>query len=409
VTGAGTVTPDRQRVEHARVAIGVAFAMNGFAYAGWLSRTPAVRADLDLSTAGFGLLLLCLSAAAVTALPMSGPLVHRVGPARAVLLGSMSVTAGLLALAGGTMSGVVPLAGLGLVLSGLGSSTWDVAMNVEGADVERRLGRTLMPRFHAGFSLGTVSGAGVGALAASLDVPVHVQLVGTAVLVGVVMLVAVRRFLPLGVGSESQRKASGALAAWREPRTLLIGLIVLGFAFTEGTANEWLAITLVDGYGSSEVAGALGFGTFVTAMTVARMLGGSALERWGRVAVLRGTAALALAGLLLVVSAVSVPVALVGAVLWGAGASLGFPVGMSAAADDPVHAAVRVSVVSSIGYAAFLAGPPLIGFLAERSGVLRALLVVLGALVLALACSAAARPLPAVEPAVTPRERPGSR
>jgi fucose permease len=234
---------------------------------------------------------------------------------------------------------------------------------------------------------------------------VHVQLAVTAALVVAVMVVAVRHFLPQHAVQASEQRPSGALRAWREPRTLLIGLVVLGFAFTEGTANEWLAITLVDGYGSSEVVGALGFGTFVTAMTVARMLGGTALERWGRVAVLRVTAALALGGLLLVVSAISVPVALLGAVLWGAGASLGFPIGMSAAADDPVRAAVRVSVVSSIGYTAFLAGPPLIGFLAERFGVLRALLVVLGALALGLACSAAARPLPTGEPAGEPLER----
>ena len=107
-----------------------------------------------------------MSAGAMAALPLSGPIVHRVGPARAVLLGSLSVVVGLLALAGATALGWVPLAGAGLLLAGAGTSTWDVAMNVEGADVERRLGRTLMPRFHAGFSLGTVAGAGLGAAAA---------------------------------------------------------------------------------------------------------------------------------------------------------------------------------------------------------------------------------------------------
>jgi predicted MFS family arabinose efflux permease len=133
-------------------------------------------------------------------------------------------------------------------------------------------------------------------------------------------------------------------------------------------------------------------------MTAARMVGGAALERWGRVVVLRITAASALAGLLLVVAGHSLPVAIVGTLLWGAGASLGFPVGMSSAADDPARAAVRVSVASSIGYGAFLAGPPLIGLLAERVGVLRALLVVLGALLLGLLASGAAKPLPHRDP-----------
>ncbi|HEX8346697.1 MAG TPA: MFS transporter [Actinoplanes sp.] len=381
------------RLERAKVAVGVAFAMSGLGYAGWLARTPAIRADLDLSTAGFGLLLLCLSGAAVAALPLSGPLVHRVGPARAVLMGSMSVVLGLTGLAAGTALGSVPLAGLGLVLAGMGNSTWDVAMNVEGADVERRLGRTLMPRFHAGFSLGTVGGAGVGAAAAALGVPISAQLFGTAVIVAAVMVPAVRQFVPHAAVPAGEKRPSGALRAWREPRTLLIGLVVLGFAFTEGSANEWLAIALVDGYSSSETIGAIGFATFVAAMTAGRMAGGPVLQRWGRVVVLRITVVSALAGLLLVVSGVAVVLALLGAVLWGFGASLGFPVGMSAAADDPARAAVRVGVVSSIGYAAFLAGPPLIGFLAERFGVLSALLVVLGALALGLVASGATRPL----------------
>ena len=85
----------------------------------------------------------------------------------------------------------------------------------------------------------------------------------------------------------------------------------------------------------------------------------------------------------------STPVALVGALFWGVGASLGFPVGMSAAADDPARAAARVSVVSSIGYTAFLAGPPLIGVLAQHDGILVALFVVVGALVLGLLASGA--------------------
>jgi MFS family permease len=385
--------PDRPRLETAKVAVGITFATNGFAFAGWFARTPAVRDDLGLSSAGLGLLLLCLSGAAIAAIPLAGPLVQRVGPARTVLLGSMSVVLGLLALAGGTALGAVPLAGLGLVLLGMGNSAWDVAMNVEGADVERRLGRTLMPRFHAGFSLGTVGGAGVSAAAAAADVALPVQLTLTAVLAAVVMILTVRRFLPQAPVATGQRSAGRVRDAWREPRTLLIGVIMLGFGFTEGAANDWLAIGLVDGYHATEAVGAVGFGFFVTAMTLGRLFGGSAIERWGRVRVLRGTAVSALAGLLLAVSGIGVPVVLVGALLWGAGASLGFPIGMSAAADDPLRAALRVSVAGSIGYGAFLAGPPLIGFLAESFGVLRALLVVVVAIGLGLAASGAARPL----------------
>jgi MFS family permease len=390
---------DRRRLESVKVAVGITFATNGLAYAGWLARAPAVREDLGLSSAGLGLLLLCISVAAIATIPLAGPLVQRFGPARAVLLGSMSVVFGLIGMAGGTLTGSVPLAGAGLVLLGMGNSTWDVAMNVEGADVERRLGRTLMPRFHAGFSLGTVAGAGVSAAAAAAGVAVSTQLFLTAILAAVVMILTVRRFLPHTPVTAEQRSTGRVRDAWREPRTLLIGVIMLGFGFTEGAANDWLAIGLVDGYHATETIGAIGFGFFVTAMTLARLFGGYAIERWGRVTVLRGTAASALLGLLLVVSGISVPFVLLGALLWGAGASLGFPIGMSAAADDPLRAAIRVSVAGSIGYGAFLAGPPLIGLLAEHLGVLRALLVVLVAIGLGLAASGAARPLALGRPA----------
>ena len=386
---------DRPRLDRAKVAVGCTFATNGVAFAGWLARAPAVRDGLDLSVAGFGLLLLCLSAAAIAAIPLAGPLVQRVGPARAVLIGSTSMVLGLTGLATGTLIGSVALAGSGLVLVGMGNSTWDVAMNVEAADVERRLGRTIMPRFHAGFSLGTVLGAGFSAAAAATGLPIWAQLYLTAVLAAAVTAPTVRRFLPYRRLPAGEKPAMSVRQAWREPRTVLIGLIMLGFGFTEGTANDWVAITLVDGYHAADTVGAIAFGSFVTAMTLGRLFGAHAIERWGRVATLRLTAVSAAVGLLLVALGLSVPVALIGALLWGAGSSLGFPIGMSAAADDPARAAIRVSVAGSIGYGAFLAGPPLIGFLAQHFGVLRAILCVFAALAIGLAASAAARPLPA--------------
>lgn len=393
----------------ARTAVFVAFAFNGLAFAAFIARTPSVRDALGLSTAQLGLLLLCLSGGAVAGLPTSGPLVARYGPARGVLIGMLAMSTGLTLLTVGLVTGSIVPAAIGLVFCGLGSGIWDVSMNVEGAEVERRLGTSLMPRLHAAFSLGTVAGAGVGALTAALAVPLAVQLVVIVVLVLASALPVTGRFLArVEPTADEPRPGGSPLAAWKEPRTLLIGLMVLGFAFTEGSANDWVAIAFVDGYGTSEVVGALGFGFFVIAMTIGRLFGGTALERFGRVPTLRLTAAVALVGLLLVLLGGSTPVALAGALLWGIGASLGFPVGMSAAADDPAKAASRVSAVSSIAYTAFLAGPPLIGLLAEHTGILRALFVVVGALALGLLCAGAAKPLPSVakEPAVA-GENPG--
>lgn len=397
-----TAAAEGRTHRQAKVAVSLAFAMNGFAFASWAARTPALRDALQLSATQLGLLLLCVSGGAIAALPLSGPFVHRVGAARAVLAGCASVAAGLAGLAVGVAYDVVPLAGLGLALVGLGTATWDVAMNVEGAAVERRLGRPVMPRFHAAFSLGTVAGALVGAASAASGTPVSAQLLATPVLLLPVVARAVRAFLAPDTGPGAGEGASGTGLAWREPRTLVIGLCVLAFAFTEGVANDWLALAVVDGHGAGDTVGALAFGVFVGGMTVARLVGGSLLARWGRVPVLRGTAAAALVGLLLVVLGPALPWVLLGALVWGAGASLGFPVGMSAASDEPARAAARVSVVSSIGYTAFLAGPPLVGVLGDRVGVLRALLVVLAALLLGLATAGAAAPAPARQPAGRP-------
>ncbi|MFI5893159.1 MFS transporter [Actinoplanes sp. NPDC051513] len=388
-----TIDLDLPRIERAKAAVAATFVTNGLAFGGWLARAPAVRDDLHLSAAGFGLLLLCISGAAIVSIPLAGPIVQRLGPARTILVASSAMVLGLAGLGTGTLTGSVPIAAAGLVLVGAGNSAWDVSMNVEGADVERRLGRTIMPRFHAGFSLGTVLGAGMSALAAAAGLPIWAQLYLTATLTAVVTFPTVRVFLPHTPPAADEPRPVSVSQAWREPRTILIGLIMLGFGFTEGTANDWLAISLVDGYGASETVGAVGYGTFVTAMTLSRLFGGAAIERWGRVRVLRATVVCGVAGLLMVVAGLAVPLALLGGLLWGAGASLGFPVGMSAAADDPTRAAIRVSVAGSIGYAAFLAGPPLIGVLAQHLGVLQALLCVLGALLIGLLASGAAKPL----------------
>jgi MFS family permease len=181
------------------------------------------------------------------------------------------------------------------------------------------------------------------------------------------------------------------LTAWTDGRILLIGLILLGMGFTEGTANDWLGLAMVDGYGLSNPGGAAVFAVFVTAMTAGRVFGGMFLDRFGRVPVLAGSAFLALVGLLLVILGPTAPFAVVGSVLWGIGASLGFPVGMSAAADDPERATANVAAVATIGYVAFLIGPPLIGLLGEHVGLRNAFYVVLVLVAVALLCSPAAR------------------
>jgi MFS family permease len=221
--------------------------------------------------------------------------------------------------------------------------------------------------------------------------------------------VGVRSFVPDTAAPEEAVDAAAAprtpdaprsaLSAWRERRTILIGIFVLAFAFAEGTGNDWIAIALIDGYGATAVIGTLGFATFLAAMTVGRWFGPAWLDLYGRVAVNRILTGAGLAGLALFIFGQNLPLAFVGAALWGVGISLGFPVGMSAGADEPAMAAARVSVIASIGYCAFLAGPPLIGFIGEQVTVLRAMVVVGAVLAMALLIAGNLRP-----PTSSPRE-----
>ncbi|MFD4994466.1 MFS transporter [Cellulosimicrobium cellulans] len=407
-----------RRVALATWAVFAVFFLNGFNFATWASRLPAVRDSLGFTEAQMGLLLLFMAVGSLLALPLSGMVVQRLGASKAVTLFAVANVVGLVTAVTGVATGEDVVVRVGLFLAGIGTGVWDAAMNLEGAAVEQRLGKAIMPRFHAGFSFGTMAGAGVGALMAALHVPVQVHLTAAVVLSLLGVLWSVRFFLPAGqvehvvdaagdaAGSDpaaaagsgasltASENARGALSAWTEPRTLLIGLVVLAAALTEGAANDWVSLAVVDGFGTSDAMGAIGLAVFLTAMTGMRLLGTGLLDRYGRVTVLRLGAALALVGLLLFTLSPNIWLALLGVVAWGMGAALGFPVGMSAASDDPARAAVRVSVVATIGYSAFFMGPPLIGFLAEHVGYRGALLVIAVPVVIGLLVVGATRPLP---------------
>ena len=357
------------------------------------SRIPDIRDAYDVSPQSLGIILLSLSVGSVIGLPIAGKIAARIGQANAVLLGIALSSTGLATIAVAVqILAPQPALMLGLFLTGSGVGIWDVAMNIEGAAVERALGVSVMPHFHAAFSAGTVASALLGALLSWLGVPVSVHLLVVVAVLGLLGLWATRSFMPRRVveardpggnqGGRDQRipAPERQRSAWTEPRTLLIGVLVLAAAFTEGTANDWLAVALVDGYGLSNAAGVFGLAVFLSFMTAGRIIGTRWLDAYGRVPVLRVLFVVAAVGAGLVIFG-NAFLAFVGAALWGLGASLGFPVGMSAAADEEERAPMRISVVATIGYMAFIAGPPLLGFLGEHVGVLRALSVV-GALAL---------------------------
>ncbi|GGF36676.1 MFS transporter [Subtercola lobariae] len=392
--------PTAARLTAWRNAVFAIFALSGLTIASWVARLPAVRDELHLDTEAVGLIILGLSAGSILGLVVAPHLLAKLGPRRGIVF---SLTLNAIGLAGvGISAAVLPepaLTTVFLAVLGFGNGSLDVQMNVEGAASERAIGRTLMPLMHAFFSFGTVIGAGLGAAASALSVPVSVHLSVMAVFIVIAGIVAVR-FIPQTVDVEDpstsaktpfRLRVKESLAVWADSRLLLIGLIILGMAFAEGSANDWIALATVDGHHQDNTTGALMFGVFVVAMTVGRVIGGPILDRFGRVPILRLSALIGAIGLLTFILAPALWSAMLGAVLWGIGSSLGFPVGISAASDDPKTAAARVSAVAIIGYVAFLAGPPLLGFLGQHFGILNALFVVLVLLVLAAIVAPAAR------------------
>ena len=346
----GVAELTRSEIVQWRNAVFLIFALSGIGLASWIARTPAIRDSLGASTFEMGLIVFGVAAGAIVGLTLSSHVIAKIG-SKATIAGSVTgAGVGIVIVGVGATMTVTQLVVVGLALYGLGNGMCDVAMNVEGAANERALGRTVMPLFHASFSLGTIVGAGIGAAAEQFGVPivVHLAVVG-AVIVGAV-LVSVR-FLrpdPFATSGESGTESDGAaedskgwksrLAIWKDRR---IGVFLL--------------------------------------------------DKFGRVPVLRVSAMLAGLGLLVVIFAPATWLAGIGVVLWGLGSALGFPVGMSAAADDPRNAAARVSAVATIGYLAFLVGPPLIGFIGEHVGLLNALLLVLTLVAVAGIVSPAAR------------------
>ncbi|ELT45300.1 MFS transporter [Arthrobacter nitrophenolicus] len=381
----------------AAVATFLVFGINGLVFASWAARIPAVTETLNITSGQMGTLLLCTAVGSLLALPTAGLVVGRIGTANTVRFGGLLAAAAGVGIALSLSLESIPGTAIALFFFGIAIGLWDVSQNIEGADVEHKLRRTIMPQFHAAFSGGAFVGALIGAGLSNLGVDLPLHLLVIAGVVVLVTMIAPRHFLPHvpAATSEGEAKQAKGPSAWRDSRTLLIGVVVLGATLTEGAGNDWIAKASVDGLGTSESTGALMFALFVLAMTAMRFLGGRVIDKYGRVAVLRASMAAAAAGLGLFVLAGNVWLAAAGAALWGVGAALAFPMGMSAAADDPKHSAARVSVVSTLGYISFLAGPPLLGYLGDLTGIHLALLAIMAPIVLALLLAGAAKPLPA--------------
>jgi MFS family permease len=393
-----------------RIAIFAIFLASGLSIATWASRVPSIAAALQIDKAQIGLLLLGMGISSIIGISTGPVVMARTGARLGMLIGMILFGTGVILIGVGTdVLGSVPVVIAGLILFGFGNGSVDVMMNVEATAIEQQMDRTILPVFHAFFSFGTVIGAGAGAGAAllSMNVAAHAGIIGAVILAAAVVCffqVPVREAALDPAPHEKPAigtRVHTALEAWREPRTYALGIVMLGMSFAEGGANDWIALGVVEGHGEEVGMGALALTVFSVGMTVVRLFGGPLVDRFGRVGVLRVLAVTAASGILLFILAPTLPLVLLGAALWGIGASLGFPLGMSAAADDPAKAAARVSAAATIGYVAFLGGPPVLGLLSEHFGLLNTLFILVALVIMSGLFSSAAKPLHADEPALT--------
>lgn len=376
----------------ARRALYLLFLIPGLTMATWVTRTPALRDGLAASTEQMGLILFGFSAGAMTGILSAGPLVARLGSHRLTLVGLLALPVSLCVLAAG--NDLLSMAGAfaGLFIFGLGMGWAEIAVNIEGAAVERASGRPIMTTLHGFFSLGTLVGALAGMAMTALDVPLGRHLWAIALL-SVLLVLALIGKAPRLSEQQGADHAEGPATALRsllvDRRLLLICFVVLAMALAEGAANDWLPLLMIDGHGFAHTAGTLIYVVFTLGMTLGRFAGGRVVARIGRAATLRGSALIGALSLGLIVFCDSQWIAAAAVVLWGLGASLGFPLAISAAGDSGRDSDQRVRVAATAGYMAFLVGPPLLGFIGEHFGLRLAMLPVLGLVAMAFLVASA--------------------
>ncbi|KML05674.1 MFS transporter [Bacillus stratosphericus] len=367
-------------------AIIVIFTMSGISISTWFSRTPEVRDLLQADTGTMGLILLGLSVGSIVGLILSNVFVRKKGGRVAIVISAFLMFIGFSTLAIGAALSSTLIVTAGLFLFGSGSGMCNVAMNLEGTEIEYQIKRTIMPILHASFSIGTLIGAGAGILFIYLGVSVLIHLLTIALLFFLSILICTR-FIPHGTGKDQDETQTESVEAsqtsWLNKRTISLAMIALCLAFVEGSANDWIPLAMVDGYQVSHSMSTVIYALFLCGMISGRLLSGRFIDRFGRVLLLRIAILSAAAGLFLVILKISLVVCMISIFLWGLGASLGFPLTISAAGDDSRYAVKRVSIVTLSGYTASLSGPPVLGLLANQVGLLHAFIFVLFAICIA--------------------------
>ncbi|WP_327358502.1 MFS transporter [Streptomyces sp. NBC_01304] len=364
VSASARRTAPTRDLRRLRIILTVFFALDGFIFAGWVVRIPAIKDQTGASSSTLGLALLGVSVGAVITMTLTGRLCRRFGShpvtvACGVLL-SLSVALPPLTHSATALAAV-------LLVFGSAYGGINVAFNSAAVDLVAALRRPIMPSFHAAFSLGGMVGAGVGGLIAGSLSPTR-HLLGLTVIGLLVTAVAGRALLRLAppatpTGRPTTGKAPHRLDSRTRRLVMVFGFIALCTAFGEGALADWGALHLEQDLNAHPGIAAAGYSCFALAMTLGRLSGTTLLERLGQTPILVAGGTTAAAGMLLGALAPTVWLALIGFAITGLGLANIFPVAVERAGH--LAGPSGVATASTLGYGGMLLGPPAIGFMAD--------------------------------------------
>ena len=346
---------------HAFVAVFVTFLANGALLGTWVARIPAIQTKLSLSEAGLGMALLGMSVGVLVGLSLAGGWVSRFGSRTVTVVGFWLMCLLLPSL---SWAPHPILLWFLLLLFGGAMSVMDVAMNEQTVFVEREAGKPVMSRFHGAFSVGGLLGALLGSALASADVSAGPHFIVAVILFGLAMIMVKRHLL---LQTEAPQSDS---PVFRVPDRRLwpLGVVALISSIAEGAMADWSAVYLTKMLHATAGAAALGFAAYSLAMTVARLSGDHLKAHFSPAGMIRAGGWISGIGLLVVVLSHNSVITMIGFAIVGLGLANIIPIAFTAAGNYPgVPSGTGIAAVATIGYAGFLAGPPLIGFLAEAT------------------------------------------
>jgi MFS family permease len=350
-------------VRRARLANTLVFFTGAAVFATWASRIPAIQDRLGVEPGALALAFLALNAGAVAGLPAGGALVARAGSRAALRVGFAVVAPCLVAAAAApTLAALCAT----LAATGAGLSIVDVAMNAQGAELERRARRPLLSGMHAGHSFGMLAGGLVGtaAVAAGFSVGAHFA---------VVAVVAAALGLAATVALVDEPRGDAPVLARPDRELARLGAVGFCAFLIEGAANDWSAVHLRAAQDASPALAAAGFSVFALGLALSRLGGDWLVLAVGRARALRWAGLVAAVGAVIATAPADPVVALAGWGLLGAGVAVVAPTILGAAGEDAPSPAIAIAGVSTVAYLGGFGGPPLIGALAAGAGLTAAL------------------------------------